>query len=129
MQPQYDNVTLPSNRGWIYGAEYDGIPGHENLDMPCALCRAPHSTTIMVPATLTCPPGWALQYTGHLAGHDFTMAAATEFVCLDAQIEDRPGSSNDQSSNLYFYTGTACGSLPCPPYVSGKVATCVVCSL
>ncbi|KAK7095156.1 uncharacterized protein [Littorina saxatilis] len=129
MQPQFDNVTLPGSRDLLYGAEYDGIPGHKNWDVPCALCRAPHSTTIMVPATLTCPSGWTLQYTGHLAGHEVSMTAATEYVCLDAHIENRPGSANSQGADDFYYTGSTCSALPCPPYVADKVVTCVVCSL
>lgn len=126
--PQFDNTPLSSYYGLLYGSEYDHMPGYHNEDVPCCVCRAPQSTTIMVPATRTCPSGMTAQYYGHLASHYYGNAAGIDFVCLDQHPEDRPSGQDDHPSNLFTYTFTKCGSLPCPPYAENKAVTCVVCS-
>ena len=96
--------------------------------MPCSVCEAAYSTTIMLAATLTCPAGWTVQYTGHLSAGNYGHPAAIEFVCLDADLEDTVSGKENREGHLFYYTLTKCGSLPCPSYVENKVATCVVCS-
>ena len=126
--PELDNEPIPRYYSTLYGAEYEHIGSHHNHDVLCSVCRAPQSTTIMVPATHTCPPGWTTQYTGHLVAGYYNHKAATEYVCLDGTPEDAVGGHQDQNGNLFFYTVTRCGSLPCPPFVNNKVALCAVCS-
>ncbi|KAK7094975.1 M protein, serotype 12-like [Littorina saxatilis] len=125
--PQFDNTAKPPYYGNLYGAEYEDIPGHHNHDVPCSVCLAPQSTTIMVPATLTCPPGWTPHYTGHLASEHFSHYGG-EYVCLDGSPEDDSSVVQNDNGLLFYYTVTVCGSLPCPPYSNDKVVTCVVCS-
>nr|KAG5710122.1 hypothetical protein BaRGS_006641 [Batillaria attramentaria] len=128
MEPEFDNTAPTPNLNYIYGVEYEEIPGHHNHDAPCCVCRAPQSTTIMVPATLTCPPGWVTQYSGHLMAGFHNHPAASEFLCLDGEPEHRLSGEVSKDGALLYYTVTQCGSLPCPPYVNAKVVTCVVCS-
>ncbi|KAK7103169.1 uncharacterized protein [Littorina saxatilis] len=125
--PQFDNTARPRNYGTLYGAEYDSIPGHHEHDVPCSVCLAPQSTTIMVPATRTCPSGWTRQYYGHLVSQ-YQGHYATEYVCMDGSPEDDDSGVNKLEGLLFYYVVTVCGSLPCPPYINGKVVTCVVCS-
>ncbi|XP_070176843.1 uncharacterized protein [Littorina saxatilis] len=125
--PQFDNTAKPPYYGYLYGAEYESIPGHHDHDVPCSVCLAPQSTTIMVPATLTCPPGWTPHYTGHLVSQ-YQNNYATEYVCLDGNPEDDSSGARDDNGLGFFYVVTVCGSLPCPPYINDKVVTCVVCS-
>ena len=128
MKPQYDDVVKPKYIGYLYGSEYNSVPGHHDQDVPCSVCRAPQPTTIMVPATLTCPSGWTAQYTGHLAAGYYGNTAASEYLCLDGEEKDVFSGNRDQNGNLISYVVTKCGSLPCPPYLDDRVATCVVCS-
>ena len=125
--PQFDSVATPRYYGYIYGAEYENIGSHLDHDVPCSVCRAPQSTTIMVPATLTCPPGWTTQYTGHLTA-EYKDYYASEYVCLDGSPEDDSSGARNDEGLLFYYVTAQCGSLPCPPYIQGKVVTCVVCS-
>ena len=126
-KPEYDNVAKPSYYAFLYGAEYFYISDHHGHDAVCSVCRAPQSTTIMVPATLTCPPGWTTQYTGHLTSQ-YKDHYATEYVCLDGSPEDDSSGVRNDNGLLFYYVTAQCGSLPCPPYIQGKVVTCVVCS-
>ncbi|XP_070176848.1 uncharacterized protein [Littorina saxatilis] len=125
--PQFDNTAKPPYYGYLYGAEYQEIPGHLNHDVPCSVCLAPQSTTIMVPATLTCPPGWTPQYTGHLAS-EHSSHQGGEYICLDGSPEDDSSGVRNDDGLLFYLVVTVCGSLPCPPYINDKVVTCVVCS-
>ena len=76
-----------------------------------------------------CPGGSVAQYNGHLSSTYYQNAAGAEFLCLDAHPEDRQGSQEQKQDSAYIeHAVTVCGSLPCPPYVNGQVATCVVCS-
>ena len=126
--PEFDNVVAdPPVYAFLYGAEYQEIPGHTDHDVPCSVCRAPQSTTIMVPATLTCPPGWTTQYKGHLTAAHY-VHYASEYVCLDASPENGTNTATNEEGLLFYYVITQCGSLPCPPYLHHKVVTCVVCS-
>ena len=129
LTPQFDNATTTHWTASLYGAEYEHIPSHINYDVPCAVCRVPQSTTIMMAATLTCPSGWTPQYTGHIVagypGHN----AASEYRCLDGQPENVARSHQDSYGFLLYYTVAQCGSLPCGPYIQGKIITCVVCSM
>ena len=53
---------------------------------------------------------------------------AGEFLCMDGSPEGRRDSLANEDGAVFYYTSAVCGSLPCPPYVNGKVFTCVVCS-
>ena len=126
--PQFDNATKPEGFALLSGSQYAYIPDHHDRDVPCAVCRVPLSTTIMKAATLTCPSGWTPQYTGHLAAGHPRSKAASEYLCLDGQLENVPNSEQHYNSYLLYYTVARCGSLPCGPYIEDRVITCVVCS-
>ncbi|KAK7503735.1 hypothetical protein BaRGS_00004858 [Batillaria attramentaria] len=125
-QPVLDGMTA-STHGNVYGAQYD-INGHRHTDVPCVLCHTSLVSTFMVPGTNKCPPGATAQYHGYLTSNAYNKASQSEYVCLDAQPEDRPGTSASVNSAWFIHDVAVCGSLPCPPYVNGKVITCVVCS-
>ncbi|KAL8580549.1 hypothetical protein ACOMHN_057992 [Nucella lapillus] len=129
MEPQLDNTTVVSSVNYLYGAEYEGIVGHHNQDVVCCVCWAPLATTLMIPATLTCPLGWTTQYRGHLASGHYGHKGRTEYVCLDEVRENRDGGQKSENGALFYYVIAQCGSLPCPPYVDNGVVTCVVCSM
>ncbi|XP_070177739.1 uncharacterized protein [Littorina saxatilis] len=127
LTPQFDDAKVPSHYGYLYGAEYETIPGHEDHNVPCSVCLASQSTTIMVPGTLSCPSGWTSQYTGHLVSQ-LADHFATEYVCLDGSPEHSLNDESNENGLLFYYVITVCGSLPCAPYINNRVVTCVVCS-
>ena len=112
----------------IYGAEYEGVVyKHKDYDIPCAVCWVHHSTTIMIPATHTCPAGWTTQYRGHLHGQ-FWKYHPSQYLCLDDKMEHNSNSRKDDDGCLFYTVGVMCVSLRCPPYDEKLVLTCVVCS-
>lgn len=52
----------------------------------------------------------------------------SEFICVDSEHQYLHISNHLDNQNLMYYAVFKCGALPCPPYVEGKLATCVVCS-
>ena len=96
-------------------------------DAPCAACYTPKSATIMIPARKTCPRGWRKEYGGYVMAGAFFHQRRNTYVCVDGDPEAREeGGAN--AGALFFNTEAACGALPCPPFVSGREITCVVCS-
>nr|KAG5701468.1 hypothetical protein BaRGS_000864 [Batillaria attramentaria] len=131
MSPVLSDHSIPGD--WVarlYGAEYETHDdATQDKDPVCAVCRSRRPTTVMVPGTNACPPGWTVEYHGFLMSdrHGRTNSAS-EFICVDSQLESRPGTNADLNGRVLFFTVTVCGSLPCDPYVNNKVVTCAVCS-
>ena len=127
----FPTTTYLGRIAWLYGSEYHFT--YKNVaiddDIPCAICKVrPATTTMMVPAKLTCPQNWTLQYHGYLgAGHfdDY----ASEFICIDSDPEYIEGSRQLNGNGLLIYpVQTGCNSLPCPKYKSGRYTPCAVCT-
>ena len=127
----FPTTTFSGNYAALYGAEYQ-FP-YKNVaiddDVPCAICKVtPGTATMMIPAKLTCPQNWTLQYHGYLgAGHYADQA--TEFICIDNDPEYFERSRQLNSDGLLIYpVRMECGSLPCPKYKNGQYMPCAVCS-
>ena len=82
----------------------------------------------MIPAKVTCPAGWTKEYEGLLMAQHHTHHASN-FVCVDKELEILSGGSSDQNGGLLYVVEGVCGSLHCPPYQDGFELTCVVCTL
>jgi hypothetical protein len=127
LTPEYDNRALSSTRGYLFGGEYEYISGHHDHDVPCALCLASQPVTVMIAGTFTCPSGWTFQYSGHLSSDRYDLFAS-EFICLDQNLENLRGGVGNYNGNAFVYVQSVCGSLPCPLYRNDSTVTCVVCS-
>nr|KAG5701469.1 hypothetical protein BaRGS_000865 [Batillaria attramentaria] len=114
----------------LNGVEYETVnDASQNKDLVCAVCRSSRPTTVMVPGTNACPPGWTVEYHGFLMSDYYARTdGASEFICVDSRLESRPGTDAVQRGKILQFTITVCGSLPCGPYVNNKIVTCAVCS-
>nr|KAG5693634.1 hypothetical protein BaRGS_014654 [Batillaria attramentaria] len=130
MSPVLSNHSFPAYVARLYGAEYETYDGvTQNKDPVCAVCRSPRPTSVMMPGTNACPQGWTVEYHGFLMSDRHGRSnGASEFICVDSQLESRPGTDANLNGKLLYFTVTVCGSLPCGPYVNNKVVTCAVCS-
>lgn len=130
LNPVYDGHPLPRETPMeLHGAEYQVSPESKYQQDPlCAVCVSPRPHTVMIPATNTCHPGWTVEYTGYLMAGEHISPAASEFICMDANMDARVDSQDSRNGYLFYYTVGKCGSLPCPPYEDNKIITCVVCS-
>lgn len=144
-----DNVCLPfeptwakykdGNEAWgrahIYGTEIDTDDSNHIFDyavneqnMPCAVCKADRSISLMIPARANCYHNWTLEYTGYLMAGTFNHVGAHNHVCVDKSPEFVPHGGNSDNEHIMYFVEGQCGSLPCPPYVQGRELACVVCS-
>ena len=117
------------SKSYIYGVEYQSrFPGLLNQDAPCAVCEVQgRSAVLMIPAKQTCPAGWTLEYEGLLTS-DYHTHKGTDFICVSSDPEAADGGHANQDGGLLYVVEAQCGSLPCPPYVSGHELSCVVCT-
>lgn len=142
------NLCLPKDPEWaayddanqngalVYGTEFETngygvstLAGLQDRDATCAVCEVAKRKVLMVPAKLTCPAGWNLEYKGYLMATHYTHATAHDFVCVDANPEIA-GASTNSNGSLWYPTEVECGSLPCQAggYVQDRELTCAVCS-
>lgn len=127
--PVYDKHDIPTYVAYLYGAEYETTPqSPHDLDVVCAVCRTADATTLMVPGTNTCRPGWSRQYSGYLMAGYHTHAIGSQYYCIDKGLEVDDNSVRSDNGKLFYYVVGQCGSLPCPPYKQDGIVTCVVCS-
>ncbi|XP_070206591.1 uncharacterized protein [Littorina saxatilis] len=89
--------------GWaalLYGAEYEAPDSHQNKDPVCAVCRSTLSTTVMIPGTKVCTPGWHLQYSGYLMAGSYDLTAGTEYICVHSERESTAYGDADEDADL-----------------------------
>ena len=114
----------------VQGAEYENPTkvGTHNLNVPCAVCRVPSRTSVlMIPANYTCPSSWTREYFGYLMAERDDLYRI-HFECVDKAMEKVPGSAVDSTASLFYHTEGHCATLPCPPYIDHKELNCVVCT-
>ena len=138
-QPQYSTYTAGQqpDRAYLYGAEYEtGGPGEtgplssfNNHNVPCAVCyTSTRETVVMIPAQITCPSNWTMEYYGFLMAGN-SRHHRTMFECVDRYPQSVPGSTADLDGTTFYHTEVKCGyGIPCPPYVAQKEVMCVVCT-
>ena len=80
-EPQWGNFSAGAEaaRGLLYGAQYHDLdsvyPGKGlwDNDVPCAVCRPRHrSTVMMIPGRFQCPAGWTREYPGYLMAERYS---------------------------------------------------------
>ena len=55
---------------------------------------------------------------------------STVYECVDKVSEAVPGSHANINDSPFYHLGAVCGvGLPCPPYVSNRPITCVMCTI
>ena len=128
MSPVFDSHAIPPGLAYLYGGEYETYDSHDDYDPVCAVCRSSFPTTVMIPGTNVCTPGWHLLYSGYLMAGAYSHVASTEYICVDSDLQEATHSSADELAKVTYFTLTRCGTLPCPPYAENKVVTCVVCA-
>ena len=134
--PEYSSyIPGVQNYNPIHGTEYQLFAGgplravHDH-NVPCVVCFSSlRESVLMLPAKLTCPPSWTLEYAGYLMAtwaephHHRTM-----FECVDKNPECVPGSAASTDGAVFYQAEANCNGMPCPPYDPQKELTCAVCT-
>ena len=131
--PQYSKNGVPSSSSfsYLYGSEYQStLVGTHDHNVPCTVCYvATRASTLMIPAHTTCPTSWTKEYQGYLMAERHNHARSAVYECVDQGAESVAGSAADNNGALFYHVVGTCGAgLPCPPYVTTKTITCVVCT-
>lgn len=133
-EPEYwsAGVGTPRTESFLYGAEYQLrlYPSQVEYTAPCAVCliASNKSSVIMIPAKVTCPRSWTLEYNGYLIAEYYRHPNNVLYECLDINVETVPGTSGlNPEASIHHVTST-CHGIPCPPYRTTKELACVVCS-
>ena len=101
----------------------------DNFDVTCAVCEAPRSAVLMIPARRTCPSGWTFEYEGLLMAENYDRSSRSEYVCVALNAQAIPGSGRNTNPGGWFNVEVSCADgLPCSTYATGLQLSCVVCS-
>ena len=117
----------------IHGAEYqtwDNRPLHHVHDhnVPCVVCKTVKECVLMIPARISCPDTWTLEYSGYLMTDYKSHPGRTSAECVDKDPDTVPGEVANTNGALFYHTEATCNGLDCPPYVAEKELTCAVCT-
>ena len=133
--PEYsDYAPGVQGRSSIYGVEFytyniASFSDAHHQNMPCAVCSGNRSKILMLPAKMSCPPGWQREYYGYLMGPHTTGDYRAAFICVDKDPDHVQGQyHNNPKSNNPHHVEAMCDGLACPPYDQEKEVTCVVCT-
>ena len=102
------------------------LDSSHDRNVPCALCEVTgRINKIMIPSHYECPSGWRREYYGYLMAGHYGHKAATQYTCVDKNLEQIPGSGANTNGYLFHTVEAYCGHhIPC----SDKEVTCVVCT-
>ena len=115
----------------VDGAEYEQplVSGRYNHNVPCAVCYVQNRTTsIMIPAKMTCHSGWTREYYGYLMSTKVVNHYRTQFICMDSNMEAIPGTQANTNGAVFYHTEATCNGLSCATYNTEKELNCVVCT-
>ncbi len=133
--PTYIQTGQSSQYSYIYSAEYESgnqaFPGNtNNYDIPCAVCLAPRTSTVVIPGTPNCPDSLILEYSGYLMSNRNDHDHATDALCIDGNPEIVPVSDQNTDGALLYFVVANCDDsfLPCDPYKHLVPLSCAVCS-
>ena len=117
----------------LHGTEYEIVSGQplhsvNNHNVPCAVCHSStRASVIMIPARLSCPSTWTLEYSGYLMSEYYAYhRSSTE--CVDKNPEAVSGCAGNTNGALFHHMEATCNCILCPPYVAEKELTCAVCT-
>ena len=117
----------------IHGAEYEFFVNTPNRNVDnqvaaCAICHVPtRATVIMVPGKTLCPSSWTREYYGYLTTERETYYRSI-FTCIDVNAEGVAGAGINTEGAHFYYAGTTCTGIACPPYEDNRILSCAVCT-
>ena len=103
--------------------------GLHNHNVPCAICYASNRVSLlMIPAKLTCPTNWTMEYQGYLMAEQDGHKQNFIFECVDKNAQAIPGGAKNIDRALFYNVETKCVGILCPPYDEQRELACVVCT-
>ncbi len=135
--PDFLQVTLglDNRRNRVHGAEYhtqNPSPAFEDLhdfNVPCVACHiADRAEMIVIPARVSCPDSWTMEYYGYLMSGDADDRRVA-YECLDIDAEGIPQTGDSTDGAIFAFNEiSSCNGIDCPPYELTHEIPCVVCT-
>ncbi len=128
-KPEYSDQQADGSVGnELYGTEFNSWSSRLNHNVPCAVCYVPTRVTVLnLPARLTCPSNWTLEYNGYLMS-EYRNHHRSTFECVDMNAESIPGSQPNTDGAIFHFNRASCNGIPCPPYDNNMKISCAVCT-
>ena len=129
--PRTSNVV----KALLYGTAYQDplVTASSDRTVPCAVCLAGTRTTVlMIPAKISCPTGWTLEYFGYIMTERTSdLHRRSIYECVDVGLEAIPGTNGAGEAGLLGHTVASCGRLDCSDseYIENVEITCAVCTI
>jgi hypothetical protein len=134
-QPRYHQYNDGNHNGaLLYGVKYSlSLPSYSQMyghRVPCSVCLAHTSNTLIIPGRSDCPLDWIAWYSGYLVAAHYGSNSKLNWECLNGVSESGGWSS---SSDAFLHdTEIECGSINCrnqeDRYVQDRELTCALCS-
>ena len=79
----------------------------------------------MIPARISCPDTWTLEYSGYLMTERYNHVGRTSAIDKDKDPESVCGEMADDDGALFYHIEATCNGLRCLPNVAEKELTCL----
>jgi len=133
LTPGY-NTTMPDlttgDTGTIGAVQFADSEG-EMMILECSVCYVSRPAVVMLPAVISCPVNWRLEYLGFLMSQSTSSQTRTEFICVDTVLHQSPLTCIDgcNPAGQLFPVQAQCETgLGCTQYQNEENLSCVVCS-
>ena len=120
-------------RSPLVSAEYETFAGDPLAEVsdeivPCAVCHVSRRETVLtIPAGLTCPDEWAVEYRGYLMSSHANHSRRS-IVCVDRDPESLCEEGKNGNGALLYHVEAGSIGLNSDYYDPEKELACVVCS-
>ena len=119
----------------LHGTEYETWSDNQllnnvnNHNVPCVVCHTTlRGSLLMIPARISCPRTWTLEYSGYLMTEYKNHGGRTSVECIDKDPETVHGEVANTNGALFHFIEATCNGIECPPYDAEKELTCAVCT-
>ena len=119
----------------LHGVEYCSSVNQplnyiQDHNVPCVICKTIRQSVLMIPARISCPDTWTLEYSGYLMTEHYNNphAGRASPECVDKDPETVPGEVANTNGAHFCHMEASCNGIQCPPYVPEKELTCAVCT-
>ena len=129
-EPEYSAFVSGSRGNRLHSSElqtdFAALPKFQALYQhtpACSVCEA--SAQLMLPARLSCPDGWTVNYRGYLM---CSIQHRTQYICMDSDPQAVPNTQrNVNGATLHFVETGDTTDIP-SSYDTNKEVTCTVCT-
>ncbi|XP_065177074.1 uncharacterized protein LOC135806791 [Sycon ciliatum] len=129
-EPEYSAFVPGSQGNRLHSSEFQTdfseLPNFQALYQhtpACSVCET--SAQLMLPARLSCPDGWTVNYRGYLMS---SIHHRTEYICMDSDPQAVPNTQENVNGAIIYFVETGDTTDIPSSYDTNKEVTCTVCT-